>query len=724
MSGICQFGLAHVDSPKGDLDASSGALSNASEIVVVNDFIYRFGTTELYPATTDIAGNVLTNTAHEYRECSNKGLCDRSTGTCSCFEGYEGSACQRASCPSGPNGVCSGHGTCETISEIAAQDFDNIYRLWDEDITMGCVCDSGYSGADCSQRVCPIGIDPLYLHKLNIRYANVSISIYTRSSTAVISGYFALRWYDILGQSHLTQPIAFNASCREVVKAFEVQGSGAFLPADSMRCLRWTSIRNLTFGDDPIHDPDRYGIKYTLTFPRSPGYLRQPQVERFLDGRRATLTSSEGGASGRVITKVYGDGFWGESFDYFPMLCEGVGVRISRYLNASEGVEYYYLDGLTPIEKRLLARCLGDADGDSSTYSAEDVVAGERFVWDYGSIYHPHILLLTPEIDDIDGEALTDLCPGEQDSIRGAGTFCRPPYPFPYLHSDPGTSPSVGLVAALAYDPISARFVLFTRAGRDFGSDTTFSIRVSLSAVAQLVSDRVCALTRHDQLYSPFLSTQTCGLANATNPLASIFPSLLTDINIAPATLSTLSAYTSSVLGVVDEEEMPTPDLSCEYLERSGPSPGLFHCLDKGDRVIPIDMSLSWEDNGDASRSHAITLFTIVRIGSGGHFLNETNNLITMDMAVPNIWTTLRPARLYRLSPALPSVNYAPEVLRVGRTPLEYPSLVNLRPGKNVYPVTTECANRGYCDRTAGLCNCFPGFVGQACELQDNSKSV
>eukprot|EP00981_Chlorochromonas_danica_P009631 scaffold2797_cov129-Ochromonas_danica.AAC.1 len=124
---ICQFGLAHVDSPKGDLDASSGALSNASEIVVVNDFIYRFGTTELYPATTDIAGNVLTNTAHEYRECSNKGLCDRSTGTCSCFEGYEGSACQRASCPSGPNGVCSGHGTCETISEIAAQDFDNIY---------------------------------------------------------------------------------------------------------------------------------------------------------------------------------------------------------------------------------------------------------------------------------------------------------------------------------------------------------------------------------------------------------------------------------------------------------------------------------------------------------------------------------------------------------------------------------------------------------------------
>ena len=54
-------------------------------------------------------------------ECSNKGICDRKAGECECFDGYEGSSCQRASCPN----ECSGHGTCEHIKTLAANDFDN-----------------------------------------------------------------------------------------------------------------------------------------------------------------------------------------------------------------------------------------------------------------------------------------------------------------------------------------------------------------------------------------------------------------------------------------------------------------------------------------------------------------------------------------------------------------------------------------------------------------------
>ena len=30
-----------------------------------------------------------------------------------------------------------------------------------------------------------------------------------------------------------------------------------------------------------------------------------------------------------------------------------------------------------------------------------------------------------------------------------------------------------------------------------------------------------------------------------------------------------------------------------------------------------------------------------------------------------------------------------------------------------------ECGNRGLCDRTSGLCNCFPGFAGISCETQE-----
>ena len=46
---------------------------------------------------------------------------------------------------------------------MAEHEENNIYELWDAEITYGCKCDPGYMGADCSQRYCPSGFDPLYL---------------------------------------------------------------------------------------------------------------------------------------------------------------------------------------------------------------------------------------------------------------------------------------------------------------------------------------------------------------------------------------------------------------------------------------------------------------------------------------------------------------------------------------------------------------------------------
>jgi len=54
---------------------------------------------------------------HFYMECSNRGLCDRKTGECECFDGYTGIGCSRLACAEG----CSGHGTCETVDELRRQ---------------------------------------------------------------------------------------------------------------------------------------------------------------------------------------------------------------------------------------------------------------------------------------------------------------------------------------------------------------------------------------------------------------------------------------------------------------------------------------------------------------------------------------------------------------------------------------------------------------------------
>jgi len=183
------------------------------------------GTWEMWPGDFPGSGtDASEDEGHYYMECSNRGLCDRKTGECECFDGYTGIGCTRQSCPEG----CSGHGQCDTVESLRvsqptklsitvqthkdsnkvytsgphtlqANDFVKIgnhqsmkilksdadnefdlenefphtlpfgteiwqehrYDLWDSEKNRACKCDPMWTGNDCSLRKCPFGDDPL-----------------------------------------------------------------------------------------------------------------------------------------------------------------------------------------------------------------------------------------------------------------------------------------------------------------------------------------------------------------------------------------------------------------------------------------------------------------------------------------------------------------------------------------------------------------------------------
>jgi len=180
---------------------------------------------------------------HKYMECAGKGICDRSTGECQCFEGYEGKGCQRAACPND----CSGHGRCEYIEDLPygatwndwvdsnsantkmqtrtqslfsddAKTFD--YHLWDKSKSRKCVCDATYGDLDCSKRLCPYGTDVLdtkddtYYGLEGQKYQEQTILLSSLSTdTFDLNGKsFALTFTSRLNETFTTVPIALSSS--------------------------------------------------------------------------------------------------------------------------------------------------------------------------------------------------------------------------------------------------------------------------------------------------------------------------------------------------------------------------------------------------------------------------------------------------------------------------------------------------------------------------------
>jgi hypothetical protein len=311
-------------------------------------------------------------------ECSNKGLCNRKTGDCECFDGYTGTACVRAACPND----CSGHGTCESIKELAEmQSFDTqanhvittpvagsanhhefdgrvresySYDLWDADKSMGCMCDPGYFAADCSQKKCRYGVDPLYFDNQEdgviYQTAVVHLGSKTTHGTAgvkkvPIGGTFRLVFYDTFGERYVTKNIDATYATGTAAKvrvALEALPNGVIsrvnkdvtsINADAAVTVskQQNAGTHATTGGMGMGAEGSgtglgargmngvpHGVEYTIQFSTNPGILRSLEVDTDLvtasptsdhwiaNQRQGTFASRYSVNAGRVNTMMHG----------------------------------------------------------------------------------------------------------------------------------------------------------------------------------------------------------------------------------------------------------------------------------------------------------------------------------------------------------------------------------------------------------------------------------
>jgi len=754
---VCQFGKAHVDTPIGDLDMN-GEISGPDQIVSENSAVFPYGVPEQFPQGRDSDLNEVLNSAHYYMECSNKGKCNREEGVCECFEGYDGAACQRASCPGYPNS-CSGHGVCKSIRQLANADGGNVYELWDRHSTMGCECDSGFSGPDCSERQCKSGIDPLYYDdSTTIRYSTWDFAILTNTvptdgdSDIFSNGMyakdkatFALRFYDLLGEDWVTYPITYGASCDKVTQALYDLPNDV-IPVGSLICTKSSSdtlvdtldesatggfneeqqntlgyargydtvtrdrpiyrdmafweygLNYLEIGSDRTAGVRVAGTIYRIKFAGNPGKLQQPEIVTDLDGTRPTLQIPVEALSATVPAGV-------------P---HTLITRVWTDGQQGESKDYFadYCAGVTvnigtvTYKTKTVKALTGLTSAEEQTLKRclgssdfDDSNNVDIYDWDYGSDVYPHIvkLVLTTASSQDGGYyvALRYWCHDGTPLPSGSGSTYDG-------YSNTGTGAGAGVNLCRKNPELASKFILISQFEiPDLSADDEFDVYTTRGVLARSASVPVA--------YFGFGSNQIYVYPKDNNDPGGIY----------------------HLHGDIACEINDNNGQKVNYWTRNDPASETT-CLNKTD-IFTLLSPLDWY----STPMHADGLQQPVdTVGfSNEYYLNHGDLQAAKNPRYLNLYTV---KKIYQSRFTTPLVQDGEKYNHFNGTYIIETDIntnfaastdMNVQVYKffpastSTYTYTSQCSNRGICNHETGLCECFKGYTNDDCSAQ-NSLSL